>query len=79
MPYCAAWRLIGVDQKVLSRGELDGVHASRGEAAAEILLQLQNFDVHARDEKAGEWWARRTAQADLEMRFRIKTRIATAS
>jgi hypothetical protein len=77
MPYRATWRLIGVDHKVLSRGELDGVHASRGEAAAEILLQLQNFDVHGRDGKADEWWARRTVEADLEMRFRIETRTAT--
>ena len=75
MPYRATWRLLGVAGKPLSRGELDGVHQSREEAAAEILLQLQNFAVHGRDEQRDEWWAKRTAEATLVMRFRIETRI----
>ena len=76
MPYRATWWLTGAGQRVLSRGELDGVHNDQGDAVAEILTQLQSFAVSGRDEARNEWWARRTAEADIEMRFRVEERSA---
>jgi hypothetical protein len=74
MPYRATWRLVGAGQRVLSRGDLDGVHDRQGDAVAEILSQLHSFAVQGRDEQRNEWWARRTADADIEMRFRVEER-----
>ena len=79
MPFGVSWRLIGVDEKVLDRGELDGVHQERSAAVAEILLQLQSFAIHERDDQRDEWWAKRGPDASLEMRFRVETRTATTS
>ena len=76
MPYRATWRLIGAGQRVLSRGDLDGVHNHQGDAVTEILSQLQSFAVSGRDEPRNEWWARRTPEADIEMRFRVEERSA---
>ena len=77
MPYRATWRLVGAGQRVLSRGDLDGVHERQEHAVAEILSQLQSFAVHGRDEQRNEWWGRRTTEADIEMRFRVEERGAT--
>jgi hypothetical protein len=79
MPYRATWRLVGAGQRVLSRGDLDGVHEGHGEAVSEILSQLQSFAVVGRDEQRNEWWGRRAADADIEMRFRVEERAATRS
>ena len=78
MPYCASWRLVGAGGRVVDRGELDGIHEQHAEAVAEILLQLQNFAVRGRDEQRDEWWGKRSSSADMEMRFRVELRTATA-
>jgi hypothetical protein len=62
---------------LLDKGELDGVHDHEEKAKAEILTQLSGFAVHGWNEKRSEWWAKRTAEADIEMRFRVEPRIAT--
>jgi hypothetical protein len=61
----------------LDKGELDGSHDHEGEAKAEILRQLAGFPVHGWNEERNEWWAKRTAAADIQMRFRVEPRIAT--
>jgi hypothetical protein len=78
MPYRATWRLVGAGQRVLSRGDLDGVHDHRAEAVGEILSQLQTFPVNGRDEQRNEWWGRRGSEADIEMRFRVEERSVTS-
>jgi hypothetical protein len=77
MHYRATWRLVGAGQRVLGRGELDGVHDGQADAVAEILAQLQSFAVHGRDEQRNEWWAKRSSEADLELRFRVEPRTLT--
>ena len=77
MPYRAVWRLVGADQRVLSRGDLDGVYDRQEDAVAEILAQLQSFALNGRDDQRKEWWGRRTTEADMEMRFRVEERGAT--
>jgi hypothetical protein len=77
MPYRASWRLLGAGERLLDRGYLDGVHESHDAACAEIMLQLQQFAVSGRHEHRKEWWARRTPDADIEMRFRVEERGST--
>jgi hypothetical protein len=77
MPYRSCWRLIGTGGRVLQRGELDGLHDDEYGAIQEILSQLTNFAIHGRNEERNEWWAKRTPEADMEMRFRVEPRIAT--
>jgi hypothetical protein len=78
MPYRASWRLMGPGQRVLGRGDLDGVHEDQDGAVTEILLHLQNFAVRGQDEQHGEWWGKHSREADLEMRFRVESRTVTA-
>jgi hypothetical protein len=77
MPFRVCWRLVGVGERLLSKGELDGVHDEHSEAKAEILRQLAGFAVHGLNEGRNEWWAKRTPEADIEMRFRVEPRIVT--
>ena len=77
MPYRACWRLVGLDERLLDKGELDGLHEHEASAVEEILTQLPNFAVHGCNADRKEWWARRTDQADMEMRFRVELRSTT--
>ena len=77
MPYCVCWRLVGLDERLLDKGELDGMHDHEAAAVEEILMQLPNFAVHGCNAERKEWWAKRTDKADIEMRFRVEPRSAT--
>lgn len=79
MSYCICWRLIGIDERLLDKGELDGLHEHEADAIAEVLLQLSHFAVHGWNEDRKEWWAKRTDEADIEMRFRLELRSMTTS
>jgi hypothetical protein len=72
---CACWRLLGVGARLLDKGELDGLREREHDAQAEMLVQLSGFALHGRDEQRSEWWAKRTAAADMEMRFRVEPRL----
>ena len=58
MPYCVCWRLVGLDQRLLDKGELDGMHDYEAAAVEEIFMQLPNFAVHGcnaeREKMVGE-------------------------
>jgi hypothetical protein len=60
-----------------NRGQLDGIHEHLGDARAEILAELVKFAIHGLCEGRCEWWARRSNEADMEMRFRVEPRTAT--
>ena len=77
MPYCASWRLLGRGDRVLDHGQLDGIHEHQDDARGETLSELDKFAIHGLCDKRDEWWARRSNDADLEMRFRIEPRTAT--
>jgi hypothetical protein len=78
MPYRSCWRLIGTGERLLDKGELDGLHENEHGAVAEILVLLPTFAVHGWNEQRNEWWAKRTVDADIEMRFRVEPRMRVA-
>ena len=65
------------EDQLLDRGKLDGVHEHHAEALAEILAQLNQFALHGHHADRDEWWARRSNDADLEVRFRVEPMVAT--
>jgi hypothetical protein len=77
MPYRGCWRLVGIGERLLDKGELDGLHEHEAGAVEEILMHLPNFAVHGWNAEQKEWWARKTDQADIEMRFRVELRVTT--
>jgi len=79
MPYRGCWRLVGLDERLLDKGELDGWHDHEAGAVEEILMHLPNFAVHGWNAERKFWWAKRTAHADIEMRFRVEPRSTTST
>src|SRR3954454_458999 len=72
MSYRVTWRLVGRADRLLDSGKLDefGEHASAVEA---IAMLLRGFPLSGRNEEAGYWWARRSPDADLEVRLLLRS------
>jgi hypothetical protein len=51
---------------------LDGVHEHIADVRGEILAELGKFAVHGHCEESEEWWARRSKEADMVIRFRVE-------
>ncbi len=75
MPYRATSAAVGAGQRVLSRGDLDGVHDDQGDAVAEILSQI----VNGRDEQRNEWWDGPPLTPRSKCAFALKKRAPSRS
>jgi hypothetical protein len=72
MVYRVAWRLVGRAERLLDSGCFDDDYEDRAAAVAAIMTHLHSFAFAGRSEAGDFWWARRSADADLEMRIWIE-------
>jgi hypothetical protein len=72
MPYWVRWTLLGQAERRLDGGSLDGVHQTYGEAAAEVSSFLRSYADAWRSDDGTHWRARRSPDADLEVRVWIE-------
>ncbi len=72
MPYRVRWALLGHAERRLDGGFLDGVHETYGDAAAEVSSFLRGYAAAWRSEDGTHWRARRSPDADLEVRIWIE-------
>jgi hypothetical protein len=69
MPYFVLWQLHGRSERLLDRGCLEDVHTDYGSAVFAIDCFLRSYAEVGRNHERGYWWARRSSDADLEMRI----------
>jgi len=79
MTYRLEWRLVGRASRLLDQGEIDGDLADRASALQALNAFLLTFAVRGRNEAEGYWWGRRSADADLEVRFALRRTITRAA
>ena len=72
MPYRVRWTLLGPSERRLDGGSLDDVRDSYGEAAADVSAFLRGYADAWRSEDGTHWRARRSGDADLEVRLWIE-------
>jgi hypothetical protein len=72
MTYRVVWRLIGRDERLLDGGPVDEVYVSYAAAAAAVSELLSAYPEAARSEAGTHWCARRSFDADLEIRVWIE-------
>lgn len=72
MAYRVMWALLGQSGRWLDGGSLDGIHDTCGEAAAEVSAFISGYAEASRSEDGTHWIARRSADADLEVRVWIE-------
>jgi hypothetical protein len=71
MSYRVQWHLVGPSDRILDSGHMDGDHDNEEGAIAEIGSLLSTFNRAGRNDDAGYWWARRSADAELEIRMLV--------
>lgn len=71
MSYRIIWRLVGHADRLLDSGDLDEF-GERASALDAIGTLLSGFPITGRNEEAGYWWARRSPDADLEVRILLR-------
>jgi hypothetical protein len=71
MPYSVRWALLGQDQRRLDSGALYDTHETYGDAAGEASAFLRTYADAWRSEDGTHWKARRSSDADLEVRVWI--------
>jgi hypothetical protein len=69
MAYCVQWHLVGLCERLLDSGRLDDDFADYGTAVAAIDAFLRPYAEVGRHAEGGYWWARRSTDADIEMRI----------
>jgi hypothetical protein len=72
MTYRLEWRLVGRASRLLDQGEIDGDLADQTSALQALNAFLLTFAVRGRNDAEGYWWGRRSADADLEVRFALR-------
>ncbi len=72
MPYKVLWTLLGQAERRLDGGVLDDVHYTYRDAAAEVSAFLYSYADVWRSDDGTYWRARRSADADLEVRVWIE-------
>src|SRR4051812_30217702 len=72
MTYHLEWRLVGRENRLLDQGEIDGDLADRASALQALNAFLLTFAIRGRNEAAGYWWGRRSADADLEVQVTLR-------
>jgi hypothetical protein len=70
--YRLEWRLIGRESRCLDQGEIDGGYADRASALQALNAFLLTFALRGRNDAAGHWWGRRSADADLEVQVILR-------
>ena len=71
MAYCVEWRLLGRSERLLDGGRMEETYATFGEAAAALNGVLQTYPDAVRSDDGTHWCARRSADADIELRVWI--------
>ena len=72
MTYRLEWRLVGRASRLLDQGEIDGDLADRASALQALNAFLLTFALSGRNDAAGYWWGRRSADADLEVQVSLR-------
>jgi len=65
--YRLEWRLVGRENRLLDAGEIDGDLADHASALQTLNAFLLTFAIRGRNDAAGYWWGRRSADADIEV------------
>lgn len=71
MAYSVEWRLLGRAERLLDGGRIGDVYATYGQAAGAVSEFLRAYPDAARSEDGSHWCARRSADADIELRVWI--------
>ena len=61
------WRLLGREDRLLDKGEIDSGFRDRQAALQALSAFLAQFPVWGRTIGDGGWWAQRSADADLKV------------
>ena len=67
MGYRLEWRLLGREDRLLDKGEIDSGFRDRQAALQALSGFLGQFPVWGRTAENGGWWAQRSADADLKV------------
>jgi len=71
MTYSVQWQLVGLSERLLDSGCLDDSFDEYSAAITALDGFLRTYSEVGRDRERGYWWARRSADADLELRLWI--------
>jgi hypothetical protein len=72
MAYRVMWALLGQSGRCIDGGPMDGIHDTYGDAVAELSGLLRGYAEATRSGDGIYWIARRSADADLEVRVWIE-------
>ena len=78
MGYRLEWRLLGRESQLLDLGDLDGVFPNEQCAYEALAAFLSNYALWVREPEDNSWSARRSSDADLQVRIRL-LRVAPAA
>jgi hypothetical protein len=82
MAYCVEWRLLGQAERLLDGGRLGDMYPTYGHAAGAVSEFLRSYPQALRSEDGSHWCARRSPDADIELRVWIadaaRTEVAAA-
>lgn len=67
MSYRLEWRLLGRENRLLDKGEIDDGFRERQAALQALSAFLLQFPLWDRNTEDGGWWAQRSADADLKV------------
>jgi hypothetical protein len=72
MGYRLEWRLVGREDRLLDSGEIDSGFRDRRSALEALGAFLHQFALWGRDTADNTWWARRSADADLNVQISLR-------
>jgi hypothetical protein len=72
MGYRLEWRLVGRENRLLDSGEIDSGFRDRRSALEALGAFLHQFALWGRDTADNTWWARRSADADLNVQISLR-------
>ncbi|MBM6593233.1 hypothetical protein [Microvirga pudoricolor] len=71
MTYRVVWQLVGQEDRFLDGGRLEDAYDDYTAAALAVSQWLADYAEAGRSEDGSHWVARRSSDADLELRIRI--------
>jgi hypothetical protein len=72
MGYRLDWRLVGRENRLLDRGEIDSGFHDRHSALEALGAFLYQFAFWGRDSEHDSWWAKRSEDADLKVLISLR-------